>query len=367
VSPLLRRALKLAAWAAVVIAVAAFLINTVNPPVAGPEGSSYATDPGGLSAYLELLHRAGHPVTRVRSLPAGSRLDPASTVILLDPTALRARDIAPLRRFVIRGGVLLAGGSQPGAWLAELLPDPPAWQASGPTAYAPPYASATTAGVGEVLSTGDGSWSDPRATLPVLGQPGGSLVDLADLGAGRIELLADASPLENQLLAHADNAALGLALAGLPGRPVAFEEGVHGYGVTTGLAALPTRWKWALLGLLLAALAGVGARFRRLADPDPEGVPAMPPRRAHVDALALALGRSGPPGQAAATIPGYARGVVRRRAGLDADATPVELAEAAARFGLDDAEIRAVTAAQLADEDVVTAGRALAKLSGPPL
>ena len=166
----------------------------------------------------------------------------------------------------------------------------------------PLLATAETAGVSEVLSAGQGSWSSPRAALPVLGTPDASLVDVAVLGAGRIELLADSSTLENQLLADADDAALGLALAGPVRRHRGVEEGVHGYGSATGLAALPSRWKWALLGLLLAALTGVGARFRRLAAPDPEGVPgpAAAPRARRRDRTGA--GPLRPPGEAAASV-----------------------------------------------------------------
>ena len=49
-------------------------------------------------------------------------------------------------------------------------------------------------------------------------------------------------------LGEADDAALGLALAGGQA-DVAFLETVHGYGVSRGFGGLPTRVKWALLGL----------------------------------------------------------------------------------------------------------------------
>jgi hypothetical protein len=360
-----RRALKALAWAALATAVIALAINSVSPHQSEPPGSSYATSGGGLSAYAELLTRSGHRVVRLRAAPSRARLDPAGTVIVLDPAILAPADVSALARFVDAGGVLLAGGQDPGPWLARLMPDPPAWQPGGQNEYVPLLATAETAGVSEVLSAGQGSWSSPRAALPVLGTPDASLVDVAVLGAGRIELLADSSTLENQLLANADDAALGLALAGPAGRPVAFDEGVHGYGSATGLAALPSRWKWALLGLLLAALTGVGARFRRLAAPDPEGVPALPPRRAHVDAIALALARSGPPGRAAASVREHALRQLRTRAGLDPGAGATEVAEAASRLGLDEHETDALTSDVLADDGLLAAGRGLAKLSGP--
>jgi hypothetical protein len=126
-----RRALKPLAWAAVATAVIALAINSVSPGQSGPTGSSYATSPGGLSAYAELLRRSAHRVSRLRGAPAKTKLDPSDTVVLLDPSVLSAADVAALRRFVAAGGTLLAGGQAPGPWLAKLLGDPPAWQAAG--------------------------------------------------------------------------------------------------------------------------------------------------------------------------------------------------------------------------------------------
>jgi hypothetical protein len=200
-----------------------------------------------------------------------------------------------------------------------------------------------------------------------VGAPDESLLNAGTLGGGRVELLADPSPLENRLLVSADNAAFSVSLAGASGRPVAFEEGVHGYGEATGLAALPARWKWALAGLVLAALAGVAARFRRLAPPDPEGPATLPPRRQHVEAMAIALARTAQPAEATKSVRDHGRELVRRRTGLEADADTEALTQAAARLGLGVDEVRALFSAQPGqrDEDILAAGRALAELSGP--
>ncbi len=361
-----RRAVKLikpvAAVAAIALVVAA-AIDQVSPGPSGPLGSSYATAPEGLSAYAELLARSGHPVARVRTAPAHANLDPSSTLIVLDPARLDSADVATLRRFVQAGGDLVAGGQDPTPWLGALLGDPPVWSASGPEIAPPALPVAVTAGVEVVRTAGDGSWADARTSLPVLGSSGAWLLTVARLGAGRISLLADSSPLQNQLLATADNAAFGLALAGGAGRPVVFEEGVHGYGEGNGLAALPVRWKWALLGLLLAAFTAVAARMRRLSAPDPPPATPMPARREHVDALARALARTGHPGEAATPVRDRARQQLRRRAGLEQDAGPDELAREATRLGLDHDETRALSTEQLDDGDVLAAGRALAALS----
>ena len=363
-SAAIRRALKAAAIAVVAFLLVAGTIDGLTPASSGPTSSSYATAADGLAGYAQLLTRAGHGVTRIRVAPAQAALDPRTTIVMLDPNLVLRADVAALRQFVLAGGRLIVGGREPGAWLSELIDDAPSWTASGPTSATPLLPVPETSGVGLVVSTGAGAWNDAGGTLPVLGDPGSSLLTVATLGAGRIELLADSSPLQNQLLSHADNAALGLRLAGAPGRPVAFEEAVHGYGHSSGLAALPTRWKWALIGLIAAALLAVAARMRRLGPVQPPGAPSFPPRRAHVEALASALGRTAPARAAAEPVHQRARSLVRRRAGLPPSASDEELREAAAELGLDPGEVRAVSEAELSDDNVLAAGSALAKLTG---
>src|SRR5207249_7350779 len=106
---------------------------------------------------------------------------------------------------------------------------------------------------------------------------------LGAVGRGRVALLADASPLQNRFLGEADDAALGLALAGPRKRPVAFVESVHGYGRASGVRAIPTSWRWALGGLVLAALVLIWARGRRLGPAERTTRDLPPPRRDYVD------------------------------------------------------------------------------------
>lgn len=359
-----RRALKALAAAAVVFAVVAMLINQLTPRSSGPSSSSYATSADGLAAYADLLTRAGHGVSRLRVMPSRARLDPHETLVLLDPNLLLPGDVSALRAFVVAGGRLIAGGSDPGAWLSRLLSDPPVWSVGGASKSTPLVPIPETSGVALVRSAGDGTFTDAGGTLPALGAGTDSLLTVANLGAGQIAVLADSSPLQNRLLAQDDDAALGLALAGAPGRPVAFEEAVHGYGRRSGLAALPTRWKWTLIGLVIAALLAVGARIRRLGSVRPPSPPTLPPRRGHVEALALALARTGQPAAAAEPVHRQARALVLRRAGLRASATADEVATAARRLGLNSVEAKTVAAPALADADLLAAGSALAKLAG---
>jgi Domain of unknown function (DUF4350) len=362
----LRKALRLGAIALIGLGLGAAVVDELTPSSSGPASSSYATSADGLAGYAELLTRAGHGVARLRVAPARAALDPRSTVVLLDPNLVLKEDVAALRRFVVAGGWLIAGGPQPGAWLSELIAGSPDWAAGGSTTSAPIVPLPQTAGVDLVQSAGEGQWSDAGATLPVIGGADGALLTVQRLGAGRLELLADPSPLQNRLLASADNAQLGLALAGPASRPIAFEEASHGYGASRGLAALPTRWKWALAGLVLAALLAVAARFRRLGPAAPTPAEPPPPRRVHVEAIASALARTGRPADAARPVHDHLRALVLRRSGLPPSADPHDaktLEQAASQLGLDSDEIDAVVASELDEHHLVSAGTALAKLS----
>ena len=219
----------------------------------GPTSSSYATAPEGLAAYADLLAQDGHRVTQLRDVPARARLDPGSTVVLLDPRDVGPADARALRRFLEAGG---------------------------------------------------------------------------------------------RLLAHADDAKLGLSLAGPAGRPVAFVESVHGYGHASGLGAIPTSWRFALGGLVLAALVLIWARGRRLGPAEELERPLPPPRREYVEALASLLERSRDPAAAIAPL----QAELRRRL------------ERQGAAGLSAKEVEAALAPPKRPEDVVAAGRALARL-----
>jgi hypothetical protein len=326
----------------------------------GPRSSSYATGGDGLAAYHDLLRDSGHPVTRLRDRPGEAALDPASTVVVLDPRDISRAETRALRRFVSSGGRLVAGGAAASAWLGEIVSPPPAWRESGPRVATVEGTAPEVAGVRRVETAGEGSWRAGGAARAVLGRP--PVLAVATVGRGRAVLLADASPLQNGLLAHADNAALGLDLAGPAGRPVVFAETVHGYGAQRGLAALPDRWKWTLAGLLLAALAWIASRVRRLGPAERESRPLPPPRREYVDAVAAALARTGRPAASAERVKAAARARVARRAGLGAEPPADRMRGAALGLGLSEDEADAlVRPLGDDDEDLLLAGRALAQ------
>ena len=328
----------------------------------GPTSSSYATAADGLAAYADLIGRAGHPVVRLRAPLASADLAPSSTLVLLDPTAVGRADARALRRFLESGGRLVAGATRPGRWLGTLVDRPPAWSTEGARAAAPISPLAEVAGVTSIRAGGRGSWSDAGQAVPALAGASATLLVVARVGDGRAALLADTSVLQNRLLGKADNAALGLALAGERRRPVHFIESVHGYGEASGLRAIPANWRFALAGLGLAALVLILARGRRLGPPEPEARAYPPPRREYVESLAGVLARTRRPQEALAPLQAAARERLARRAGLPADAGSDALARTGARVGLTEAETRAVLRPARSQDDVLAAGRALARL-----
>jgi len=334
----------------------------------GSPSSSYSNRPDGTAAWAELLSRFGHRVERLRGDLDPAALDPAATVVVLDASGLSGREARDLGRFVRLGGHLVAGGAGAGDWLASVIDPPPTTSVHG-TRTAGPVGSPPAPevdGVTTVRTAQLASWRDPGGLEPILAGAGGRVIALAgDLERGRVVALADPSPVQNALLAVDDDAALGLGLAGGPGRTVLFAEGAHGYGRGEGLAALPRRWRLALAGLGLAAATWLVARSRRLGPPEDEARPLPPPRWAYVDAVAGTLARTRRPYEAVEPVRRRARELIARRAGLPPDAEPEEVYRAGIRLGLaEDEAAAAVGAGPTDDRGVVAAGRALARLTG---
>ncbi len=328
----------------------------------GPDSSSYATAPRGVGAYAELLAREGHPVRRLRGTLLEGAIGAAGTVVVLDPRDVLPSEVRVLRRFLQRGGHVVAGGSPPGAWLRELLgAAAPTWEQGGPSRADVIARAPETAGVQMVFTAGAGTWTRARGAVPLLGDQNGALALARPVGRGRLVLLADASLLQNALLPGADNAAFGLAL--VSSGAVAFAEGVHGYGRVSGLAAIPSRWQLLLAGLGAATLVLVLTRARRLGPPQDVARPLPPPRGEYVDALAAALRRTRRPDEASAPVAAAARARLAERGRLAPNASPEAWRSTARQAGLADDEVTALLTRATGDDAVLARGRALAKLS----
>jgi hypothetical protein len=269
------------------------IVDALRPAPSGPRSSSYATAPEGLAAYFDLLRRAGHPVRRLRTPIAERRPEPGETLVVLDPNAIEQDEARAIGAWVRDGGRLVTGGGAVG-WLEHVLDAPPSWLPGSTLRRETVVPAPETAGVRTVSGARGGAWHGIGGALPLVGPADEPLLVIVEAGAGEAALLADPSVLQNRRLAHADNARLGVGLAGGAGRPVAFLETVHGYGVARGFGGLPANVKWMLLGLGLAALAAVWSAGRRLGPPEDPLDPPAPPRVEYVDALAAALARAKP-------------------------------------------------------------------------
>ena len=321
----------------------------------GPRSSSYATGSDGLAAYASLVARAGHQVRRLRKPAAEAVLDPRTTLVVLDPALPTPDDARALARFVSSGGRLVAGGSRSDAWLRRVVPPAPEWSPDGARDLVPLVPIPELEGVGAVHADGTGSWTNLRSALPALAGGGRIVVAAASLGAGRVLLVADASPLDNGLLDRADNAAFALGLAGPRDRPVVFAESYHGYGKSSGIAAIPGRWKTLLLLGIGAALVLMLARGRRLGPAEPDRTELAPARRDYVEAVASLIGRARDRRAVAAALEQRARTVVTRSTGAG------DLRGATA-LGLEADEIGALLQPDPDADGLVEAGRALARL-----
>ena len=346
---------------AIFVNLVAVVVDSVAPSPSGPPSSSLATSERGLAAWAELLRDSGRRVAALRDDPSDESLPDGGTVVLLEPDVVREESARALRRFAERGGRVIAGGTEPRRWVETLAGNEGLeWEDGGPAGVHVQAPAPETAGVARVRTAADGRWTWAGRALPALGEGTGSLLLVTDVGRGRVALLADVSPLQNRLLDRADNAALALSLAG--DGPVTFVESVHGYGRGTGLAALPARFRWALILLALAALGYMLARGRRFGPPEAERRELPPPRRAYVDALAATLARGRRREEAVAPVRAAARSRLARRTGVPETAEGEALMAAARKAGLDPAAAQAVASPAEDDEDVLAAGRALALL-----
>jgi hypothetical protein len=360
----------MAVRAVVVIAVALVVLNVgaraLDQSVGGsdPSGSpssSYATVPSGLAAYAELLRRYDHPVVRQRGDLVDGAVDPSATLMVLDPDVLSPSQTGVALQFVVNGGRLVIGGQHPGRYLGSLRDRPPRWSSAAPTAFTDvrePFEA-----IARVVTAGDGRWAGTGTSSVVVGRGDDALLTRERVGRGEMFFLADVSPLSNERLGEADNAAFALQLAGGDGAPVVFAEGVHGYGETRGLAALPQRWKYAFAGLGLAALALIWARARRLGPPEHSQRTLPPPRRAYVDALGSTLQRTHDPAGALAPVRDSVRAALVRRGGLAPDASPSDVDRVARELGLDDRERLVLARGVTDDDDVQAIGTALARVT----
>jgi hypothetical protein len=325
----------------------------------GPTSSSFATGPDGVAAYAELLGRFDRPVLRLRDEPGETALETESTLVLLDAEGLTRADADAIGGFLREGGRLLYAGGAPG-WFRRVGGERLVWKDAFAGSGRVPPGTPGLAEVRTVEADARGVWASDEGVL--LEADEGALALRRTVGAGEAVFLSDASPLQNRLLAAADNAAFGLAVAGPAGRPVVFAESFHGYGEASGIDAVPGRWWWALGGLFLAALVLALSRGRRLGPPELPGRPLPPARAEFAEALAIQLARTRPRTDAVRTARRLVRERLVRAVRLAPDAAEAEIRAAAAAREIDTEIVDAALGDGRDENDLLAVGRALRRL-----
>ena len=258
-------------------------------PTDGPAGSTYSTMPDGAAAFATLLEQNGYDVEHWRvSLTTRPPL-PTDVVVVVNGNLLDVDDSATLVSHLESGGRVVTVGN---TWLAGILESPP-------SGFEPTTKTSTALlpfGGFDSVEQAQGTviWAESGSMLPVVGNQNGTLAAIQYIGQGQLVAIADASVVSNAGLSQVDNALLGVLAVGAPGTTVKFIEYLHGFEQPAGLAALPTRWKQALMVLALAGLVWLLAHARRLGPPQQVERALPPPRAAYVDAVAatLAAGKS---------------------------------------------------------------------------
>lgn len=297
--PAYRRVDRRRLWRAVGILVAAVVaLNLVGwaattltrERVDGPAGSSFVTTEPGLGAFHELLEGLDRPVERLRVPLDESSLDPATTLVVYLPDGTWVDDayLQSLGRHVEEGGVLIT--TTGGPWFREFFEASAELSDPGGT-FQPFLPLAETEGVGEVIAIGDGVFRTTGNGTPMLTNDAGRHLAVArQVGAGRVFAIADPSVLSNEAIAMADNAAFAVGLTG--GRPVVFDEYVHGYGAGQGLDVLGSSFGLFIAVLSAGFLLWTWAVARRIGPPE-QPARALPPRRGEfLDALGSSLART---------------------------------------------------------------------------
>ncbi len=301
----------------------------------GPTSSSFSTGADGLEAYADLLRADGRSVVQLRRTVTADDLPAAATAVVVDPSQLTETEAVRLARFVARGGRLVIAGEASAPLVGFVTGSAVGWDREEEADELAVWLEVDGTGSARRLA-GDrgGRWSATGPLLPVAGADDRPAVVAGPVGAGHVVALADSSLLQNANLARADNAALALGAAGGRDRPVVFVESVHGYA-ETGLAAVPSSWKWMAAGLGVALLAGLWSAGTRLGPPEPQQRALRPPRRAHVEAIAAGLDQVATAPAAAEPLRVAGRAALTAHLGIDPGASTSVLARAAEDAGID--------------------------------
>lgn len=330
---------------------------TARPPL-DPEG------PGadGARAIVHILRDQGVDViATTRRAETLERLDAGTTLVLTDPWSLSEETILDLVDAAGDTVVLDADGA-----VADLLAPGAGYAGYGDEAVEPDCAlpAAQRAGdiePGRALTAPAGA----EGCYPV--GDGFALVQVPG-GAGHVTLIDGTVLFDNAHLPQRGHAALGLGLIGTHDRVVwyvpSFEDAEDG-GAAPTLGDLTPPWvSPSIVLLLFAGLAAALWRGRRFGPLVAERLPVTVRGSETLEGRARLYARAAEPAHAAELLRTGATARMARRLGLPPNASPVEVADAAAaRLGAPTDVTRAIlTHVPSSDADLAALGRRLRDL-----
>ena len=346
--------------------------GTPSRSILGP-ASSLATSTGGTAAFSQLLKEDGYPVRQLQVPLRSTSLPLPGTLFVLDPQHSLTEELPVISRYLASGGASPRGQTRRGDFESSVG----SGHAAGLAGIHAPAHRTGHPGAGEyaaetVVSDTAGSWkipspdqADGTGTLTILlSGPRGTLALLAEVGRGRLVLLASSSPLDNGLSLSRRQCGLRPRVAGPAGTPVAFDEYDHLQTSSgSGIAGLPGHWQAGLLLGLLAVVVWILSAARRFGPPARAQRALVPPRIAHVDAVANLLASGSPARLVAGAAPLRLAGRERlcRVLGTSQEASDAELAAKAATTTLPPGVVSAIVSEPRSETDLLALGPRLCR------
>lgn len=265
------RDLRLLIAAGVVMLLLLGLTYAINPPPPSQQAiefpSSYSSNWAGAKGAFLLLRQLGYRVERweqsPENLPIGSE---SSVFVLAEPfQSATSSEKAAIRRFVTRGGRVLAAGAS----AAQLVPDADAAEIPDfnpqPKSYSALLPSPYTRDAAEITMLAPDAWtSSTHAWLGLYGMDDKIAVVSYKVGKGEVIWWASPSPLSNGSIRDKDNLAFFLDCIGSPAdSQVYWDEYYHGLKGSLASYIAGTPLPWAGVQLALAFLAALFTYSRR--------------------------------------------------------------------------------------------------------
>ena len=220
--------------------------------------SSYSTSWDGAKAAYLLLGELGYDVRRWGESPTELQGDPKNEVLILasplQPPS--SEETAALRRFLERGGRILASGDD----FVDFLPGGQKFvemdDAEGETQFPAMLPSPLTSGASEISMAAPIDWHPTTVDqIVVYGNKDTAAVMTYSVGQGTIVWWGSPSPLTNRGIREPGNLALLLnSIGGMKGKRILWDEYFHGArgDFWSYVSKTPLPWVMAQLGLLFA-------------------------------------------------------------------------------------------------------------------